>query len=62
MMEFWVENPLIEVIFGIASFLGVVLLGWSNLMAEPPKAAEVLSPKMTVWERHRLRQATKNQE
>lgn len=61
MMEFWVGNPLIEMIFGIVSFLGVVLLGWSNLSVEPPKAAVGVSTKLTVWERHRLRQTTKNQ-
>jgi hypothetical protein len=62
MMEFLIENPVIEMVFGIVSFVGVVLLGWSNLMVEPPKAALALPGKLTVWERHQLRQSRKNEE
>ncbi|MDR4494118.1 MAG: hypothetical protein AB7P17_14695 [Nitrospirales bacterium] len=62
MMEFWVANPLLEMIFGMVSFLGVVLLGWSNLMVDPPKAPVGISPQLTVWERHRLRQGVKNED
>lgn len=39
MMEFGIENPVIELIFGIASLLGVALLGLSNLTLEPPKSS-----------------------
>ena len=62
MMDFWVANPVIEMVFGIVSFVGVVLLGWSNLMVEPPKAAVAIPAKLNVWERHQLRQSTKNEE
>jgi hypothetical protein len=61
-MEFWIENPLIEMIFGIVSVLGVILLGWSNLMIEPPKPGVRMSAELSVWERHRLRQSKKNKE
>jgi hypothetical protein len=59
MMEFWVGNPLIEMTFGIVSFLGVMLLGWSNLIVEPPKVAVVMPAELNVWERHQLRQSQK---
>ena len=59
MLEFWVGNPLIEMIFGIVSILGAALLGWSSLMVEPPKAAGTISVKLNVWERHQLRQSKK---
>lgn len=36
MLEFWIENPMLEMMFGIVSFFGVALLGWSNLSMEPP--------------------------
>lgn len=37
MLEFWIEHPVLEMMFGIVSFLGVVLLGWSNIISvEPP--------------------------
>jgi hypothetical protein len=58
-MEFWIGNPLIEMIFGIVSFLGVMLLGWSNLIVEPPKVAVVMPAELNVWERHQLRQSQK---
>jgi hypothetical protein len=57
MLEFWVGNPLIEMIFGIVSILGAALLGWSSLMVEPPKIAPVISTELNIWERHRLRQS-----
>ena len=59
MMEFWIESPLIEMILGVVSFLGVLMLGWSNLIVEPPKGAVVISTEPDVWERHRLRQSKK---
>jgi hypothetical protein len=62
MMEFLIENPVIEMVFGIVSFVGVVLLGWSNLMVEPPKAGLALPGILTVWESHQLRQSRKNEE
>lgn len=61
MMEFWVVNPLIEMIFGIVSFVGVLLLGWGNLMVEPPKPTVVIPAELNVWERHRLRQSQRNE-
>ena len=62
MMEFWVANPLIEMIFGIVSFVGVLLLGWANLMVDPPKTAVVIPADLNVWERHRLRQSQRKEE
>ncbi len=62
MVEFWVANPLIETIFGIISFVGVVMLGWANLMIEPPKSAVAIPVELNVWERHRLRQLQKKEE
>jgi hypothetical protein len=55
MLEFWVGNPLIEMIFGIVSILGAALLGWSNLIVEPPKVTVVMPAELDVWERHQLR-------
>ncbi len=57
MMEFWIENPLIEMIFVIASLLGVMVLGWSNLKIEPPHAAGIIKAELSVGERHQLRQS-----
>jgi hypothetical protein len=59
-MEFLIQNPLIEMIFGIVSVLGVILLGWSNLMVEPPKAAVAIA-ELDVWKRHKLRQYKKRE-
>jgi hypothetical protein len=61
-MEFWIGNPLIEMTFGIVSILGAALLGWSSLMVDPPKAAGGIGTKLTIWERHRLRQSKQEQE
>ncbi len=61
-MEFLIANPVIEMVFGIVSFLGAVLLGWSNLMVEPPKPVLAMPAKLTVWERHQLRQSRKTEE
>lgn len=61
MMEFWVSNSLIEMIFGIVSFAGALLLGWANLMVEPPKSAVAIPAELNVWERHRLRQSQRKE-
>lgn len=61
MMEFWVANPLIEMIFGIVSFVGALILGWANLMVEPPKSAVAIPAELNVWERHRLRQSQRKE-
>ncbi|MGD9852612.1 MAG: hypothetical protein AB7T38_15250 [Nitrospirales bacterium] len=49
MMEFGVGNPLIELIFGIISLVGVSLLGVSNLMLEPPKSSVKADPRTHGW-------------
>lgn len=36
MVEIWAQNPMLEMLFGIVSLMGVALLGWSNLMLQPP--------------------------
>lgn len=48
MIELWIENPLIEIIFGIVSLMGVVMLGWSNLSVDPPNAAELIKGEVSV--------------
>ena len=49
MVEFWVENPMLEMIFGIASLLGVALLGWSNLILQPPAPSVKMTGRSHVW-------------
>ena len=49
MVEFWVENPLLEMLFGIVSLLGVALLGWSNLMLQPPSPSGKMTVRSHVW-------------
>lgn len=61
MMEFGVSNPLIEVIFGIVSFVGSLMLVWATLMVEPPKTVMTIPADLNVWERHRLRKAQKKE-
>ncbi len=61
-MEFLIQNPVVELVFGLVSFLGVIMLGWSNLMVEPPKATAILSTELSVWERVRLRQFRKKED
>ncbi len=57
MIEFWIENVLIETMFGLTSLLGAILLGWANLRIEPPLAAGMIKAELSVWERHQLRQS-----
>lgn len=58
-MEFLMENPLLELLMGLVSFFGVALLGWSNLMVDPPNLAVVMPAELNVWDRHQLRRAKK---
>lgn len=49
MVEFWVDNPMLEMIFGIVSLLGVALLGWSNLMLQPPAPSVKMAGRSQGW-------------